>query len=219
MKKRCVIFGANDFGSMIKFYAEKYMDISIEAYTLDQKYIVESVRDGIPIEGFETLQEKYPPDTYSMILAIGYKSMNDIRKEKYYQAKQKGYYIENVVHPSAILECTQIGEGNIILENVVMAYGTQVGNANIFWNGCQISHESRVGDFNYFAPASIIAGKTIVKNNCFLGIQSAVRGNRILEDYTLIGAGAYMNHSTQKEGVYVPARTVRLENKKSKDFF
>ena len=69
------------------------------------------------------------------------------------------------------------------------------------------------------APALIIEGKTIVKNNCFLGIQSAVRGNRILEDYTLIGAGAYMNHSTQKEGVYVPARTVRLENKKSKDFF
>ena len=32
MKKRCVIFGANDFGSMIKFYVEKYMDISIEAY-------------------------------------------------------------------------------------------------------------------------------------------------------------------------------------------
>lgn len=219
MKKRCVVFGANDFGSMLRFYAEKYMDIVVDAYTMNRRYITERKRDGLPVVEFESISRKYQPEEYSFILAIGYRAMNDIRKEIYYQIKRKGYELVNIIHPSARLECLQIGDGNIILENVVLAYGTKIGSGNIIWNGCQLSHESTVGDFNYFSPSSVIAGKTIVKNNCFLGIQSAVRGGNILEDYTLIGAGSYINNSTEKNRVYVPARTICLSNKNSKEFF
>lgn len=219
MKRYCIIFGANDFGRMLRFYAEKYMDISVVAYTLNEKYITERKKDGIPVIEFEKINEKYPPEKYAFILAIGYKKMNDIRKKIYNQIKQMGYDVVNLIHPSAQIECLSMGEGNIILENAVLAYGSKIGTGNIIWNGCQISHESEVGDFNYFAPSAVIAGKTVVKNNCFLGIQSAVRGGNILEDYTLVGAGSYINSSTETNEVYVPARTVCLTNKSSKDFF
>ena len=91
MKKRCVVFGANDFGSMLRFYAEKYMDIVVDAYTMNRRYITERKRDGLPVVEFESISRKYQPEEYSFILAIGYRAMNDIRKESLYVAAPVRY--------------------------------------------------------------------------------------------------------------------------------
>ena len=48
-------------------------------------------------------------------------------------------------------------------------------------------------------------------------MNSVIRGPKIVEDYTLVGAGCYINNDTKAYGVYVPARSICLENKKSTD--
>lgn len=215
MKRKCVIFGTTDFGKMLRFYFEKYADVQIVAYTVDKAYLGGDVYDGLPAVAYEEVEKVYPPEEYTMVIALGYKKMNQIRQQKFEDAKRKGYTIENFIHPSAVNDAVEIGEGNIILEHVTLAYGTKLGNSNIIWNGCQISHESQVGDYNFFSVDSVIAGKTTVKNNCFLGINCTVLGNRTLADATLVGAGAFVKENTEPYSVYVPARSVCLENKKS----
>lgn len=214
-KRKSIIFGMTPFAKMIRYYIEKYSEIEIVAYTVDAFYKDTDTFDNLPVAAFEEVENQYPSDQYSFILAVGYTHMNSIRKQKYQEIKAKGYRLDNFIHPSVVKENIEIGEGNIILENVTLAYDVKIGNCNIIWNGCQISHESVIGDFNFFSVSSLVAGKTIVKNNCFLGVNSAVRGARVLEDYTLIGAGCYMNYDSIPYGVYVPARSVYLENKKS----
>lgn len=215
MKKKSIIFGANDFGKMLRFYVEKYSDIEIVAFTMDKAYITEETYQSLPVVAFEDVENIYPCEEYTMFIAAGYSKMNAIRQQKFEEAKEKGYIIENFIHPSVVNDAIEIGEGNIIFENVTLAYGVKIGNANIIWNGAQISHESEVGDYNFFSGVCLIAGKTIVKNNCFLGINCAVQGSRTLEDFTLIGAGCFMKENSKKYGVYVPARSICLENKKS----
>lgn len=215
MKRKCVIFGTTDFGKMLRFYFEKYADVQIVAYTVDKTYLGSDVYDGLPAVAYEEVEKVYPPEEYTMVIALGYKKMNQIRQQKFEDAKRKGYTIENFIHPSAVNDAVEIGEGNIILEHVTLAYGTKLGNSNIIWNGCQISHESQVGDYNFFSVDSVIAGKTTVNNNCFLGINCTVLGNRTLADATLVGAGAFVKENTEPYSVYVPARSVCLENKKS----
>ena len=215
MKRKCVIFGTTDFGKMLRFYFEKYADVQIVAYTVDKTYLGSDVYDGLPAVAYEEVEKVYPPEEYTMVIALGYKKMNQIRQQKFEDAKRKGYTIENFFHPSAVNDAVEIGEGNIILEHVTLAYGTKLGNSNIIWNGCQISHESQVGDYNFFSVDSVIAGKTTVNNNCFLGINCTVLGNRTLADATLVGAGAFVKENTEPYSVYVPARSVCLENKKS----
>lgn len=216
-KKQCIIFGTTSFAKMLRHYIEKFTEIQIAAYAIDASYKESTVFDGLPVIEFENVEEYYPPDKYSFMLALGYSKMNDIRKRKFNEVKEKGYILENFIHPSVVQDYMKMGEGNIIFENVTLAYNVQLGDGNIIWNGCQISHECIVGDFNFFSGNAIIAGQTIVKNNCFLGINSAVRGARTLENYTLVGAGCYMNGSSKPFGVYVPARSICLENKKSTD--
>lgn len=219
MENKCVIFGANDFGDMIRYYLEKYKKTTCVAYTMDKAYIKEDTRNGLPVVAFEDLEAEYPPEEYTVLLAIGYSHMNDVRKDKFYQVKAKGYKLEDFIHPSVYCDYAKLGEGNIVLENATLAYHCEVGNANIIWNNVQISHECIVGDFNFFAGSTTLAGKTIVKNNCFLGLGCSVIGTKTMEDYTLVGAGAYMGFSSEEGAVYVPARTKRLEGKTSRDFF
>ena len=196
MKRKCVICGTTDFGKMLRYYFEKYADVQIVAYTVDKAYLESDSYDGLPAVAYEEVEKAYPPTEYTMVIALGYKKMNQIRQQKFEDAKRKGYRIENFVHPSVVDESVAMGEGNIILEHVTLAYGTKIGNSNIIWNGSQISHESQVGDYNFFSVDSVIAGKTVVKNNCFLGINSTVLGNRTLEYATLVGAGAFVKEKS-----------------------
>ena len=217
-KSKCVIFGVTPFTQMIRHLEEEFYDVEIVAYTVDRKYKQEDDFDGLPVVAFEDMDQKYPKEKYSVLIGLGYSHMNDIRKEKFAQIKGKGYRIESFVHPRAIRDDTfEMGEGNIILEGAVLGYKVKVGNGNIIWNGCNISHEDDIGDFNYFSPGVTLGGRIVVKNNCFFGMNSVARGARVIENYTLIGAGCYMNNNTKSYGVYVPARAVCLEDKKSID--
>ena len=216
-KKRCVMFGLTIFSQMLRFYVEKYSEVEVEAYIVDAQYKNSDSFDGLPVETFETLEEKYPADQYSVIIGLGYSKMNDLRKQKFLQVKEKGYKIQGFIHPSVIEEMKEYGEGNIILEGAVVGYKVRLGDGNIIWNGCNISHESAIGDFNYFSPGTTLGGKTVVGNNCFFGMNSVIRGPKTVADYSLVWAGCFVSDDTEPYGVYVPARSVHLENKKSTD--
>ena len=217
-KEKCVVFGLTTFAQMIRHLTEKFYDVEIVAYTVDRKYKQEENFDGLPVVAFEDLEQKFPNSEYSVLIGLGYSHMNDIRKQKFEEIKAKGYEVENFVHPKVVMDDTfEMGEGNIIFESVVLGYQAKIGNGNIIWNGTHISHESVVGDFNHFSGGTMLGGKTTIKNNCFFGMGSILRGDRIIEDYTLVGAGCYVGNNTKPYGVYVPARTVCLENKKSTD--
>ncbi len=213
MKRKCVIFGTTDFGKMLRYYFEKYADVQIVAYTVDKAYLESDTYDGLPAVAYEEVEKAYPPTEYTMVIALGYKKMNQIRQQKFEDAKRKGYRIENFVHPSVVDESVAMGEG-ILFSNMLHWRMEQRLEIPTLYGTEASSHESEVGDYNFFSVDSVIAGKTVVKNNCFLGINSTVLGNRTLEYATLVGAGAFVKENTAPYSVYVPARSICPENKK-----
>ena len=111
MKRKCVIFGTTDFGKMLRYYFDKYADVQIVAYTVDKAYLESDTYDGLPAVAYEEVEKAYPPTEYTMVIALGYKKMNQIRQQKFEDAKRKGYRIENFVHPSVVDETVAMGEG------------------------------------------------------------------------------------------------------------
>lgn len=216
--KKCIVFGTTYFSEMLQYYLEKYYEIKVVGYTVDKEYFEKSILGGKRVVPFDNVEDIFDPSEHSIMIGIGYNKMNNLRKLKMNEAKRKGFAIQSFIHPSSTFENVSLGEGNIVFENVTMSYGVKVGDGNIFWNGCNISHHTEIGDYNFFAPSSVLAGKVKVKNNCFVGINASIRGNRVLEDYTLIGAGCHMNVNSELYGVYVPERSKKLSNKISTDF-
>ena len=212
-KKDVVIFGNTGFSAMVKKSIDRYADYSVVAFCVDAEYISGDMFEGIPIVAYESIEETYPADKYDILITVGYKKMNGIRQKTYHSAKEKGYCLQNFIHPKATVESNLLGEGNIILANADIGMDATIGNCNFIWNGCIISHDACIGDFNYFAPGAILGGNVTVHDRCFLGLGSIVKNGCVIETGTLVGAGCYISNSTNEYEVWVPERSSKLQRK------
>lgn len=214
MSKKIVIFGCSEFSAMLRTYIEKKE--KVYAYCADREFINNDNFDGLPLIAFDELEKLYPSYEYEIIIAVGYNQMNDVRKERFTKAKQMGYKIYSYIHPSVILSTSKIGEGNIFLENVVIAAEVTIGDSNIFQISTTIAHHSNIGSFNFFAPSCAIAGDVNVSDNCFLGTNCTIKNGIDIAPYSLCGAGSIVTKSTDENSVTVPPRSITL-NKNSKE--
>lgn len=217
MSKKIIVFGTSCFSIMLKEYVERFMNREVVAYAVNKNFIKENYIDNIPVVAFEDIEFTYNPEEYSFINAMGYMQMNCVRERIANEIKNKGYELENFIHPSAMVYTKEIGEGNIILENVFVGPHTIIGNGNIIWNGVNISHDGKIGDFNCFAASTTIAGNVEISNNCFFGINCSIKNDINISSKTLIGAGCFLNKNTEEEDVYVLEKPCKKMNIKSMD--
>ena len=213
--KKCIVFGGTYYSEMLGEYLETYSDIRVEAHTVHGAYVSGHEIVGKPVIPFEKIEEIYPIEEYSILVAIGPMEMNNLRKRVFQEIQEKGYVIESFIHPDAKVYTRDIGYGNIILENATIAPYVHIGNGNVIWNCCNISHHTQLGDFNFLAPSVVTGGRTCVGNNCFFGVNSTIIGGIEVADYTLVGAAAYLAKNSQEYDVYVYGKREKLENKKS----
>lgn len=215
--KRVVILGAGSWAKLLRYYIERMTDWDIVAYTDDQKSLSSDVHEGLPLVPFELVEKSFSPKDHEMIMGIGYRRMNTIREQKYLEAKTKGYAFPNLVHPSAILNEGILGESNFIMENVVIEPFTTLGSNNVMMSTTMIAHDNVIGSHNFFSLGVCVAGDVRIGSNCFLGIHSTVRNGIVIDDHTLVGAGAYVSKSTQSYSIITPARSEVRQNQKSID--
>ena len=217
--KKIVIIGNGSYARMLNQYMKMSGWDEISAYAVDEYCIGEAELDGIEVISLEKLKADYPCEEYDLVLGIGYVQMAKVRKRVFEQCKSWGYHFQNYIHPTAIISPdAQIGEGNNILEGVIVEAGVTIGNANLFFGGSMVGHESMIGNYNTFSVKSTIAGLVTVGNHCFLGVSSAVKDHVTLKDYVLLGAMAYGFKNMEEYSVVVPAKSEILKDKKSIDF-
>lgn len=214
-----IIVGNSSHAQLINRYIKSTNFGKVVAYVVDKEYISADMVDGIPVISFGQLKEQYAPENVNLVMGIGYKKMGEIRKTKFEQCKKMGYSFANYIHPTAILpENLIIGEGNIILENVLVEIGVQIGDANLFFGGSIIGHESEIGSYNTFSLRSVIAGNVHITDNCFLGVASAVKDNVTFSNHVLLGATGYGFKDMDAYSVVVPAKSSVLEGKRSTEY-
>lgn len=214
--KKVIIFGTNNYTDIFYHYLMNDERYEVVAYTVNEKYIESEIRNGIPVVPFETIEKEYSVDEHEILVSVGYTQMNERRKNVFFDVKKKGYNVFTYIHPRAIVLSDQIGEGCLIMAGANIEYGCKIGISNIINPNVLISHNAEIGDFNFFAGSSSMAGNCVVENHCMIGMNSTIRHELKIASYSLIGAGAYVNFNTEEDGVYVPARTIKLE-KKSRD--
>lgn len=212
-----IIIGNGEYARMMKRYLQLYGQ-SVIAYSADGEYVTSRFLDNIPVLTFKEMRQKYSPASVQLVMGIGYRNMGNIRKKIYMQCKDAEYSFINYIHPTAIIEKNAvIGEANNILEGVILEESVSIGNANLLFGGSLIAHGSSLEDYNTLSVRAVVAGGTKIGNNCFLGASSVVKDHIYIEDYGLVGAGAYVSVPIKKYQVVVPSRASILK-KRSTDF-
>ncbi len=210
MQQKIIIYGAGDFGKLMLYHFSHDSDYEVVAFCLDQQYINAESFCGLPVISFETIENCYPANDYSMFVAIGYSRMRN-RSIMFNKAKNKKYKLINFISCKAIVRKNLIiGENNAIFSSSDIEPFVTIGNNNIFWTRSILGHAVTVGNHNYFSGGAGLGGNCIIGDHCFMGNAALMINGIHIADETYLVAGAVILRDTEEATKYHgnPARRV-----------
>ena len=210
---KAVIFGTGDIAQIAAYYFERDGVADVVAFTVDRTYIPDPPEfEGRPVVAFEDLTTSYPPAEFALFIALSYSSMNRVREQKYDAAIDNGYRLLTYVSPHCTYRSQfEPGLNCFIFEDNTIQPFVRIGNNVILWSGNHIGHHSVIDDHVFVSSHVVISGHCTIGSHSFLGVNSTVAHGVSVADGTLLGAGAVLTKDSERNGVYVPARTVKLE--------
>lgn len=206
--KKTVLFGIGKIAEEVYFYFKNDSEFDVAAFTVDQAFITEKEKFGLPVCAFETIENHYPPDQFNMFVALGYQELNQLRRRKYEQAKAKGYTLVSYINSKASnFGKVEIGDNCLVLENTVLQPLTKIGHNVFLWSSNHIGHHAEIKDHCYLAGHVVICGSTVVEEHCFLGVNATIGHNITIGANNLIGARTLITKSTAPNSVYIEKDT------------
>ncbi|MCK9472187.1 hypothetical protein [Sulfurimonas sp.] len=200
--QKIIIYGNGKIAKIIYQFIKK--EYEVVAFTVENDYLKEDFIEGLPVVSFENIEKEYDTNKHKMIIAVGYVQMNNIREQKYLEAKKKGYEFINYIHPSVEMhDNIKIGKNNVILDHVTIQPYVNIGNSNFIWSNAVIAHGCALGDTNWITSGVVISGDTTVKSKCFLGVNATIGHNIILDNENFIGANTLVTKNTNEKEVFI----------------
>ena len=211
---KLVIFGAGEIAELAHFYFTSDSEHEVVAFTVDKAFRNEDSFLDLPLVDFEEVTELYSPEEYAMFVALSYVKMNQVRAEKYRNAKALGYPIVSYVSSRCTyLSETPCGENCFILEdNTIQPFVTIENNVTL-WSGNHIGHGSTLEDHVNVTSHVVISGNCRIGSYTFIGVNATLRNSINVAPHTLIGAGAILMHDTKEKEVYLPQRATLFDKK------
>lgn len=209
--EKLVIFGNGSVAEVLYYYLKRDTDYQIEGFTVDRSVLREDSLFDLPLVPFDEVQERFPPSDYKMMIAVGYVRVNQLRAERYFQAKEMGYQFVNHVSPRAsVWSGIQIGENCRIGDQCIISPYSKIGNNVWISSGSIIGHHTIIEDHCYLSTRVTIAGYVHIQPYVYLGISSVIRNNITIARSCIIGAGAVILGDTQEKGIYMAPSAEKL---------
>ena len=157
--KRLVIFGAGHLARIAQFYFSRDSEYEVAAFTVHERFVQSEEYGGLPLVGFETVEEWYGPDEFEMFVAVGYKQLNRVRAEVYRAAKKKNYRLATYVSSKAVyFGDVNCGDNCFILEANVIQPFVKIGNDVVLWSGNHIGHDVVIEDHCFVSSHVVLSG-------------------------------------------------------------
>lgn len=205
--KKLIIYGTGPIAEVAEFYFRTDSDYEITAFTNAKDFIEEDTFFGKPLVPFESLEQTYPPSDFDIFIALGYNKTNQIRQQRYLEAKEKGYTCATYISSRATYYGTPVGDNCFIFEDNVIQPFVTIGNNVTLWSGNHIGHHSTIKDHCFIASHVVISGSCVINENCFIGVNATLRDNITLGRFVLVGAGAIVMKDCDKRTLVLPAQS------------
>ncbi|NIY94214.1 acetyltransferase [Vibrio diazotrophicus] len=209
MKKKLVIFGISEIADLAYYYFSNDSDYEVVAFTVDSSFRDVDYKFNIPVVDFESVEDNFPPLNYEFFIALSYTKLNELRKEKYYAAKEKGYTLATYVSTKCTNFSGSIGDNCFILEDNTIQPYVIIGNNVTLWSGNHIGHHSVIESHNFISSHVVVSGGVVVEEQCFIGVNATLRDHITIGYKSIIGASAIILSNVEPEGVYISQGTER----------
>ena len=202
-----ILYGTGRGASVAHRFLTSDSPHNIVGFTVDSRYITTSTYRDLPLVAFEEVEQHYPPESYRMMILLGYQDMNELRARKYQEAKKKGYTLESYVASNIFqAEPISIGENCFILDNQSISLDVTIGNNVVMWSSNHIGDMTVIRDHAWLTSHVTIAANVEIGERAFLGIGATVSNKIIIGTGSLVGACALVTDN-------VPDGAVSLDGK------
>jgi sugar O-acyltransferase (sialic acid O-acetyltransferase NeuD family) len=202
--EKVVLFGTGAMAGDLYVQLTYDSPYEVAAFTKDRDHMEADTFCDLPVVPFDDVQSIYPPDEYSMHIAIGYTRLNRLRAQRYLQAKEMGYQLINSISPKAtVWPGSVIGENCLIGTNSIVSAYAKIGNNVIVGSGSLVPHYCVIGDHCFVGAGVTLSGFVTVGPYSFLGTGAVVRNNVKIARECVVGAGALILEDTTERGVYM----------------
>ena len=181
MKQKLLLVGAGGFGRVTLEHASKEYDCAF----LDDGST--ALVDGVPVIGRTNEIGSFFPEYKLLLVTIG---NNALRERLYKQAEVVGFTFPTIIHPSAYISpYAHVGNGVIILNNVVIQNNAKCGDGCILNPGVELHHDSSIGNFCLIYTNSVVRSLTHVRDRVWIGSTAMVSTSASVPDDTVIEDG------------------------------
>lgn len=210
-----VIFGTGSFAQVAAVYLTKDSPREVLAYTVDGAYLDRDALAGLPVIAFENLLESHPPDRVDLLVATGFKGVNEVRRKIYERCKEVGYgFVSYVSSRAMVMTDNEVGENSFVFEANVLQPFVEIGDNVVLWSGNHVGHHSRIGDHCFVASHAVISGHVTIEESCFVGVNATFRDGVTVGPRCVIGAGALVL-ADHGEGTVIGGQATPVHPKKS----
>jgi len=207
---KIVIFGTRDIAELAHYYFSTDSQHTVCAFTVDAEYLTEAVFCKAPVIPFNEIANHFPPPDYRMFIALSYKQINKLRREKFDAAATLGYELVSFVSSKAsVASNVSWGSNCFVLENCVLQPFVRLGDNVTIWSGSHIGHHATIKDNCFITSQVVISGGVTVGENCFIGVNATLRDHINIGARCIIGAGALILDDTTAESVYLGPRAAK----------
>lgn len=216
LKKNIVIFGTGQTAELAWYYFKNDSSFEIVGFAIDSAFIKDTHFFNLPIIPFEEVQGIFPPTENNLFVALSYGEVNKMRKNKFFEAKAKGYYLPSYISSKAtvLIDKATIGENCFILENNTIQPFVKIGQNTVIWSGNHIGHHSEIRNHCFISSHVVVSGNVILEDECFIGVNSTLRNGITIGRSSIIGAGSWINATVSPDSVYT-APPAELRKQKS----
>ena len=210
-RKPVVLFGADRFASLAWYCLSCDSDYEPVAFTVDSEFLRAGTHEGLPVVPFDSLVDQYPPDQVSLLIPLGYRNINGIRRDRFQKSLDKGYKLINYVSSRAsVWDDLKTGRNLLIYEGAIIQPFVSIGDNVIIRSAAHISHHCVIKDHVFVAAGVTLGGGVRIGEQSFIGVGAVVRDNINISPRCFIGAGSVLVSDTEPDGVYLgnPARRI-----------
>ena len=184
MKEKLLLVGAGGFGRVVLEHAICIYDCAF----VDDGHEAGTCINGVPVIGKISDLAMLFSDYKKLIVTIG---NNALREKIYRTAAEIGYSFPNVIVPSAYISpFASVGNGCVILNNVVIQNNSKVGDGVILNPGVEIHHDSVVEDYVLIYTNSVVRSLAHVGKRAHLGSTLTISNEVVIPDDAVLCDGS-----------------------------
>ena len=214
---KVVIFGCGKIAHVLADYLRLDSGQLPVAFTCDREFAHAPTFLDLPLVPFDEIERAFPPDEYTMLVAVGYHDLNRLRARKCAEAKAKGYrlisYVSTRSWPG---RAAAVGENCVVLDGVSVEPGTRIGDNVWLWSNVVVGHHTGIGDNSWLAAGTTIGGAAKIGANCFIGLNCTVGNEVSIGEMSIIGAASLVTKDQPAGSVVLTreAERIRLDSER-----